>query len=199
MRRIVISDIHGMYDLFRKTLEDNKYNPKEDKLILLGDYIDRGEKSYEVVKFIQTLQRDNDVIALKGNHEDMAENAILTRDNSLWFYNGGQETVLSYLLHDKDITDDLNWLSSLPIFYKEGDLFFVHAGVNPAYSFKHQNKEDMLWIRKEFFLHPKKYAYTVIFGHTPITREPYHTSINNNTVDIDAGAVFTGHMTAFSL
>lgn len=72
-RILAISDVHGHYEELMMLLEKADYNPNRDKLILLGDYIDRGEKSYEVIQMLKKLQRKGSII-LRGNHEEILIN-----------------------------------------------------------------------------------------------------------------------------
>lgn len=197
-KTLVISDIHGMFDLFIKTLKDNDYNSKEDRLIILGDMIDRGEKSYEVVEYLKNLQKNNKdrVIVLRGNHEDMAITAYESNRFSatdLWDYNGSSPTLDSYALNGKTIGYHIPWLKSLPLFHKEKKFFFVHAGINPYKTLKNQDEEDLLWIREEFYSYPKKLPKKVVFGHTPF--KCGHAIFKNGATGIDGGAYFSHFLT----
>ncbi len=87
----MISDIHGCYDEFNTLLKDVEYNPEEDKLILVGDYVDRGLKSKEVVEQVKSMVEEWGVIALKGNHDQMMVDAIDKEedvDDKRWIRNG---------------------------------------------------------------------------------------------------------------
>lgn len=113
MRKIITSDIHGCFSQFVKGLEEVKYNPTEDKLILLGDYIDRGTHSAQVVKYVRDLQEKYNVIALLGNHEDMAIDAHERCDYSLWNMNGGTQTHKSYYRGEcNSYLSDINWFKN---------------------------------------------------------------------------------------
>ena len=100
MRTIVIGDIHGCYKELKQLivdLKDNReYNKDTDRLIFLGDYIDRGEDSREVIWYIQELQKENsNVIALMGNHEKMCID-FMVRHQDGWLWNGYEATFNSY-------------------------------------------------------------------------------------------------------
>lgn len=98
IRVLAISDIHGCYDEFNQLLLDVCFDPDEDRLILLGDYVDRGLRSKEVVEQVMALQ-DCGVITLRGNHDQMMLDAILldTEEvNSRWIRNGARHTIESY-------------------------------------------------------------------------------------------------------
>ena len=139
MRTIVIGDIHGCYDELKdlmETLEEEyEYRRGIDKLVFLGDYIDRGNNSRLVIEFIRNLQENNDnVIALMGNHEDMLLNYYKGIDDS-WTFNGHNETLKSYkIIHSDKITVQCQ-LSTLQrrIFYEArglhqlGRIFYGHC------------------------------------------------------------------------
>jgi len=93
-RLFAIGDIHGCFDLLKELVENKIQLQKDDKLILLGDYIDRGDKSKEVVDFIIELSENGyDIIPLMGNHEAMLLDAFENeKDISKWIQNGGNET-----------------------------------------------------------------------------------------------------------
>jgi serine/threonine protein phosphatase 1 len=186
-RMLVISDIHGMYDHFEKMLKETHYEPFHDKLILLGDYVDRGQKSKEVVEEVMNLVHTYDAVALKGNHDQMFLDWLKTNDGMNeynFFGNGGLQTVQSYCGQDffKDGFDTwkakkyihenfkhhIEFLNTLPYFYETDEFIFVHAGLNPFYeNWRLTPYEDMLWIRDLFHNNPTQTDKTVVFGHTP--------------------------------
>jgi serine/threonine protein phosphatase 1 len=201
MRKLVISDIHGCYNEFRQLLKKVNYNPQRDQLILLGDYIDRGYNSYKTVKYIQTLQtKYNNIIALKGNHEDLLIQAI-NNHSSLnyynWIINGGSDTKNSYNYNNKDIITDINWFKSLPALYQTDKYIFVHAGLKPRIKLKKQNEKDLLWIRDEFIYSKNNFGKTIVFGHTPVNlidRNSSNIIMFNNKIAIDTGCCFNGKL-----
>ncbi|MFO7807635.1 MAG: metallophosphoesterase [Candidatus Moraniibacteriota bacterium] len=99
MSTYVIGDIHGEIKQLKKILSKINYDSSADRLIFLGDYIDRGEDPYQVYNLIQNLNCDENVF-LKGNHEDMMTKAVLKKEQiNLWYYNGGQITKNSFPHH----------------------------------------------------------------------------------------------------
>lgn len=202
MRTIVIGDIHGCYDelktLLNKLEKSKKYNKKTDKLIFLGDYIDRGDNSRLVIKLIRKLQKNNkNVIALMGNHEDMLLDYLDGIDNS-WLYNGANKTMNSYKGFDADFADDIKWMAKLPLYHKDKNFIYVHAGLDLSKPLSKQLKETLLWIREDFIFNTTKYNKRIIYGHTPSfsmgnSAKPY--SFNNN-ICIDTSCVFGGALTA---
>ena len=203
MRTIVIGDVHGCYEelmvLMRKLKGENEYNEETDKLIFLGDYVDRGPDSKKVVDYVRELQKNNDkVIALCGNHEDMMIKFHANISKS-WIYNGFEATIKSYKRNEEDIKDAVDWMITLPIYHEDDHFVYVHAGVVPGVPMGEQDPEDLLWTREEFIFNPKKHDKKVIFGHTPSlyvknNHYPYSTEAENFC--IDTGCVYGGRLTA---
>jgi serine/threonine protein phosphatase 1 len=202
MRTIVVGDIHGCYNELVELitdLEDNgKYNKNTDRLIFLGDYIDRGEDSRKVIRFIRELQKDNDnVIALMGNHEKMCIDYFSNRDY-MWEINGYYATLESYKGYG-ELADDVNWMEQLPLYYEDEYFVYAHAGVDVDKPLDKQTQYNLLWIRESFLFSTKPYNKRVVFGHTPSLSindgdKPYYTYTNN--IGIDTGCVFGGYLTA---
>jgi len=174
MRLFAIGDIHGRADLLelllRKLFTEEKLNLLVDKLIFLGDYMDRGPDSSRVVELVKNLQEMhmNNVICLYGNHEDLMIKAVDQvgdpddpwGSDYWWRVNGGDQTVQSFGGSDchtnhgisKEI---INWIRSLPVFHEEPGFFFAHAPL-PRENRRHiQNrgktftKEEYIWSRPE--------------------------------------------------
>ena len=135
MRTVVIGDIHGCYDelveLISTLEEEGEYKKGVDKLVFLGDYIDRGDNSRLVIEFIQNLQKNNDnVIALMGNHEDMLLGYLDDNDPN-WTLNGYVSTMNSYEGFEKQFKRDVQWIRTLPLYHEDEYFIFVHAGIDP--------------------------------------------------------------------
>jgi len=204
MRTLVISDIHGCYDKFKTLLEKVSYNYESDKLVLLGDYIDRGSSSRKVINLVIQLVF-NGAIALKGNHEDMLLKALDDTYNcQIWLYNGGKNTLRSYYISggygsipwyeqpSKIPGNHINFIRNLPTWYEDENYIFVHAGLScnknhPSISDEH----DLMWIRNDW-INSNYNGKTVVFGHTPTmninkSNTPW---FGKNKICIDTGAVF---------
>lgn len=206
MRTIAIGDIHGCYDELKQLIDDLKkdgyYDPAADKLVFLGDYVDRGDKSREVVKYIREMQsNNNNVIALKGNHEDMLVDYYNGMDWS-WLSNGYNSTIDSYNGNYEELFSDMRWMNNLPLYYEDDYFIYVHAGIDTNKKMIDQKPNVLLWTREDFILDEKKYDKRVIFGHTPTllldgSTKPYITKGNN--IDIDTGCVYGGRLTGIIL
>lgn len=203
MKTIVIGDIHGCYnelkELFTILETEGEYNKDIDKLVFLGDYIDRGKDSRLVIEFIRKLQKNNNnVIALMGNHEDMLLD-YLDNKNNTWTWNGHNSTMISYKGFDEQFKNDVEWIRNLPLYDEDEHYIYVHAGVDAYKSMEEQSRNTLLWVREPFIYGIKEYHKRIIFGHTPTINlseehKPVCTFANN--IDIDTGCVFGGALTA---
>lgn len=203
MRTIVIGDIHGCYnelkDLITTLEAEGAYKRGVDKLVFLGDYIDRGKDSRLVIKFIRDLQEHNDnVIALMGNHEDMLLKYLNGTDNN-WLFNGYVSTMDSYKGFEKQFKSDVQWMRTLKLYHEDKHCIYVHAGIDTKKSMKKQKKDTLLWVREPFIYEAKKYHKKVIFGHTPtmnLTGEDRPVRTYANNICVDTGCVYGGALTA---
>lgn len=146
-----IGDIHGQYDQLLSlldALDENKIDLTKDKLIFLGDYVDRGLQSKEVLEGIRQLQSQypKNVVALKGNHEDFMIRGLKGEINQYlcWLHNGGRQTLQSFGGEDKIDAELLAWMDGLPLFHEEPGFFFSHAPVRATYP-KPYPKEALIW------------------------------------------------------
>lgn len=199
MRTIVIGDIHGCYNELKKLMDnlilEEVYNPETDRLIFLGDYIDRGENPRMVIRYVRNLQENNpNVIALMGNHEDMMIDFVDGNYDSGWTWNGNQFTLKSYEGYHTEFLDDVEWARNLPLYFEDENFIYVHAGIDKSKSMKRQSRNTLLWIRENFIYSTKKYKKKVVFGHTPKCYEPYYTLADD--VCIDSACVYGGILTA---
>ena len=205
MRTIVIGDIHGCHnelmELISMLTEEKKYTPEKDRLIFIGDYIDRGDNPRMVVKYVMGLhdRYGENVIALMGNHEDMLLNYVTIADQN-WLYNGYEATLLSYEGYKDDFMKDIRWMAGLPHYYEDEYFVYVHAGIDKDLPMDRQNYETLLWARQEFYFDSRTYDKKVIFGHTPtmfMGEDNTPQWLNDgNDIAIDTGCVYDGRLTA---
>jgi serine/threonine protein phosphatase 1 len=195
-----IGDIHGSYTKLHNLLGHcmTHRDTSDYRLIFLGDYVDRGERSREVVELLINTQAEapGQVICLKGNHEDMLLNAAKGGDAGPWLFNGGDTTLASYGVAraDEILPAHLAWFDALPTATTDERRFFVHAGVRPGVPLRQQSEHDLLWIREPFLSDPRDHGLYVVHGHTPIrSRVP---ELRRNRLNLDTGAYFGGPLTA---
>ncbi|CAG9620321.1 metallophosphoesterase family protein [Sutcliffiella rhizosphaerae] len=203
MRTIVISDIHGCYDEFCELLEQKSYQRGKDSLILLGDYMDRGEKSLEVLELVMELSECENVIVLGGNHEDIFLDWLAEPGydpQSRLFRNGGMKTVESFcnpynvsgenpLAKEtilKHYPKHIEFLKSLPNYYEDSQYIYVHAGVDLSLKdWKETSRWDFRWLREKFWEQQNNTGKTIIFGHTPTPHLHKHPTFGTSTSNND--------------
>ncbi len=166
-RRIFIGDVHGHYDGLMNLLE--AIDPdQDDHLYFAGDLIDRGAQSAQVVEYV----RSNGHGCVLGNHEHLlleafAEGKVNARALRAWLYSGGQATLSSYASVDL-LNEHLAWLQTLPLYLDLGDVWLVHAGLDPHLDLDAQTLDELCWIRDEFHNNPEPYFVDklIVTGHT---------------------------------
>lgn len=220
VRVYAIGDIHGRDDLFAQLLDriaqDEADRPPLPRLlILLGDLVDRGPASAQVVERAMGLAQDGgNVRFIKGNHEEMFIAA--SRGDSLaaggFRRFGGVETLASYGLPPavcRAMTDEelAHWmLSHVPRAHIDfldgfadkvtvGDYLFVHAGVRPRIALEAQDPADLRWIRGDFLNARGDHGKMVVHGHS-ISED---VDVQPNRIGIDTGAFRSGRLTAIGL
>lgn len=219
-RLYAIGDIHGRDDLFALLLDkiaaDNNQRARADvTIILLGDLIDRGPDSRQVVDRAIVLSRHMpDVRCLMGNHEEVFL-AALGGDPKLMRYFvriGGAPTIHSYGLigeaYDELTFEELaetfppmvpknhvEFLSSAQDKIVIGDYLFVHAGIRPGVALDDQRVGDLRWIRDDFLDDDSDHGFVVVHGHTIFSGVQEHP----NRIGIDTGAYGSGKLTALCL
>ena len=213
-RVLAIGDVHGMYQKLIKLMDKIRFNPDEDLLIFLGDYIDRGPDPGRCLQYIFALQQQypDVVVCLMGNHEVMMSSYFMQKRGSYnnlivdyagsWLDNGGLETLKQLDEMDADTKEELlQWVMNLPVKYRYQDYFFCHAGVDPDVPLAVQNEFDMLWRRQQWW-EQYKGEETLVVGHTPVQkvmkltgkerRTPKPLFLANHVIMCDTGAYMSG-------
>jgi serine/threonine protein phosphatase 1 len=200
-----IGDIHGCLGHLMQLLDKIQPDLEKDILLFIGDYIDRGPESRQVVDYVIRLQQHyprEQIICLKGNHEAMFLDFLAGRNREMFLLNGGLKTLRDYggkrwgsgnelLLppeHEKFYQD-------LRLYYETPDYIFVHGGLKPGVPLGEQVEEDLLWIRGEFIASMEDFGRLVVFGHTPF-KQPL---VMPNKIGIDTGAVYGNLLTCLKL
>jgi len=184
-RLIAIGDIHGEINKLNSLLE-NLNLVKSDTIVFLGDYIDRGKNSKDVIERLIDLSEKVNCIFLKGNHEQMVLKMLKTKsetDINYWLMNGGNETLDNYGDLLKMLMLHGDFFKKLKPYYMTDKYLFVHAGINSSKSWEEQNENDLLWIRDDFIDKKHNLKQKIIFGHTAFY-EPY---IEEDKIGIDTG------------
>lgn len=213
-RVYAIGDIHGCLDrlvaLHEMIAEDIAERPAEHTILIhLGDYVDRGADSAQVIDWLinQPPVPADEIVNLMGNHEHMMLSAVVGIDKEAatqWLVNGGADSLLSWGISRsvppaewaaRIPRSHLCFLRDLAICRRVGPYLFVHAGVRPGVPLDQQNRQDMMWIREPFLSSKVDHGAVIVHGHTP-KREPV---VMPNRIAIDTGAVLGGSLTCVVL
>lgn len=219
-RIYAIGDIHGRADLLANLInlidEDVAGYEGNASIIFLGDYIDRGFQSRQVIDLILGGRLSNyDVYCLKGNHEEAMLQFIADPEfGPRWASYGGRETLVSYGVRPpRNQTRLEDWrdvhaalVSSMPSEHEQfllkllpsvriGRYGFVHAGLRPGVPFDQQTERDLYWIREEFLNDTKPLDVIAVHGHTPVDK-PFW---DHRRINVDTGAYISGRLTAVRL
>lgn len=198
----VVGDIHGCFDKLYVLMDKIPINYDQDQLIFIGDYIDRGPNSFDVVNYLIDFKKlVPKTIFLKGNHEDMLQNYLDGSDRFTYLLNGGQRTLDEYLNRSNNPisfpipAEHLEFFNSLHLYYQTEEYIFVHAGLRKKVPLESQEEMDLLWIRDDFIQTDFNFGKRVIFGHTPFKKPLLRT----NKIGIDTGAVYGNRLTCVQL
>lgn len=207
-----IADLHGRYDLLEKALEkidDHSSGFDNYQIITLGDYIDRGKQSRQVIqRLMEEQEKRSNFISIKGNHEDMMIQTITKPlDTDWWFGNGGYATMESYdgqrsndyapaYYYHYDLSkvskDHINWIKELPVYYETPNHVFVHAGVpDPQAPLEEQSTEEMMWMLYGKHEHGWWQGKHVVHGHHQFADGPHQWM---GRTDLDTHAYASGRL-----
>jgi serine/threonine protein phosphatase 1 len=219
-RLYAIGDIHGRRDLLDDVLrqieaQDAQNNNAPSEIIFLGDLIDRGPESADVVERVVQLRASGRAVSvLLGNHEEIFLRILHGEFNLLPMFIkiGGRETVFSYgitreeydTLSNEALAERLRvlvppahlaLLDACDEMVFRGDYVFVHAGIRPGVPLAEQKDDDLRWIRSPFLESNADHGRVVVHGHT-VTEEP---EMRANRIGIDTGAVYSGRLTVLAI
>jgi serine/threonine protein phosphatase 1 len=216
-RIYAIGDIHGRLDLLESLLAqietDNAGRPAAAvQTIFLGDLIDRGPQSAQVVERLRLLKQEN-IRLLLGNHEEVFLLALSGDIEALRFFTriGGKETILSYGIAPDDYNhydfpelmaafqahvpaSHIEFIRSFEDIILAGDYAFVHAGIRPGTPLDAQAVKDLRWIRGGFLDHNKPLERIIVHGHTIAE----NVELRPHRIGIDTGAWASGVLTAMA-
>lgn len=219
-RAYVVGDVHGRLDLLKNLLaqihaELDREPAGKCLLVFLGDLIDRGPNSAQVIERLRTYSRRGiEPVFLLGNHEEVLLR-ILAGDSELitkWRWFGGAECLLSYGVNPDEVaraTDDealaivqgaiprehVQFLESFSDSCRFGDYLFVHAGIRPGIELEKQSQADLRWIRQPFLNDKTDHGFVVVHGHTISSS----VELRPNRIGIDTGAYKTDILTALGI
>jgi serine/threonine protein phosphatase 1 len=215
-RRVyVVGDIHGQKRLLDRLLDiiAQDRGSEDAHLVFVGDMVDRGEQSRQVLETLKALNDAGTAVCLMGNHERMMLDFIddPATFGRRWLRNGGLQTLGSFGIGgctDSSGADQLtvaakslmsklgpdmeNWLRSLPLTWQNNNLWVVHAAAHPEVPMQEQDEKVLLWGSSRFFQSGRPDEDWVVHGHTVVD----HPTVQSGRVSVDTGAYFSGRLTA---
>lgn len=198
----IVGDIHGCLEMLERLLDKIAWSPENDRLIFLGDYIDRGDNSKGVIDLLLEISGSSSLVqCLIGNHEHSFLEYLNTGRIMGFILNGGDATLESYRAPESagggvDIPQEhINFLRSLEHWIELDDYYVVHAGFRPGVDLARQSLEDLIWIRDTFIFSDYDFGKKVIFGHTPFSKP----LLMENKIGLDTGAVYGNKLTCLEL
>jgi len=216
---VAIGDLHGRADLLLELdrLIDAEYSGWP--VVFLGDYVDRGEESREVLELLMSIRADHDppVTCLMGNHERMLLDFLDAPEEAgpRWLRNGGLQALASfgvapprggngeaaalYALRDRLTeamgADMIAWLGARPLTWHSGNVWAVHAAADPDLPMTEQAADTLLWGHPEFRRRPREDGQWVVHGHT-VVEAP---QMRAGRIALDTGAYATGRLSAAAI
>lgn len=219
-RAYAIGDVHGCLDLLNRLLarieaEIARGPKRKTSIIFLGDLIDRGEASAQVVERLRTYAPPGaKAHFIMGNHEEVLLRLVAGETELLpsWLRFGGAETLRSYGVDPATLVgmppeairrrlrqaipgEHIEFLKSFADSISFGGYLFVHAGIRPGIDLSEQSQTDLRWIREPFLGDTSDYGFVVVHGHT-ISNE---VEVTDNRIGIDTGAYCTGTLSALAI
>lgn len=202
---VVIGDVHGCDDLLSQLLSKLASEVPDAEIVFVGDYVDRGEQSAQVLRRLMQL---DEAKFLLGNHERMCIDFIDNPEEkgARWLRYGGLQTVASFgvtgspndvvALRDEMVAamgeDMIAWLRDLPLMYSNGNVYAVHAAAHPDKPIEGQGEDVLIWGHPKFGKQPRRDGKWVVHGHTIVDLP----RVSEGVVSIDTGAYATGRLSA---
>lgn len=198
-----IGDVHGCAEELVELL-DRIPRDGDTTVVMLGDYIDRGPSSRRVLEILMEEKKRRRMVTLAGNHEEMMREFLDGSDPgrvARFILNGGSTTLADYADDDGAWVipaEHARFLDELQLWHETDDYFFVHAGV-PDRSLKEldrtRDRDEMLWIRRQFITNPRKWEKRIVHGHTPVNA----VELSATRINVDTACAYGGFLTAIEL
>ena len=219
----VVGDLHGTLDLLEHILEQidhviGSLDLNDPKLVFVGDYVDRGPSSSAVLTRLHELASEfpQNVTCILGNHEQMMLDFLDAPEarHARWFRNGAAQTLASFGI---DLPDEADWpatsgaiaaalraqmgdqvedwVRSLPMSVRSGNLMITHAGTDPGRAIDDQSSRVLLWGHPEFLSRARSDGHWVAHGHTVME----NAICEDGRISVDTGGYTTGCLTAAAI
>lgn len=218
-----VGDIHGEAVLLDRLIEEIRLDARgsldrNNKLVFIGDYIDRGPSSFEVMERVMAGFDGFETVCIRGNHEQAMLELCRKHNKAMgkdWLAKsfGGAHTLKSYGIKPRTVrsalhssrklakvlepipTTHLEFIERMPLIHQEYGYLFVHAGIRPGITLESQRDVDLMWIGSDFTKSKSNHGYMVVHGHS-VKRKP---QLKRNRIGIDTGAFAKGCLTAVAL
>jgi serine/threonine protein phosphatase 1 len=189
MNAFIIGDIHGCFHTLEKML--THWEPRDQKLVFVGDYIDRGNYSGKVLKLLWELQKSHpETVLLKGNHEYIYKFHYTREPQTDWAREGaGKPTIKDFALENIKSAMAIDFFDSLSLEYDAPGYKISHAGIaNTETDVYNEDNYDygILWTRREL----KNIGKPQIIGHTPHELQAPLIDTISNSYNIDSGCCY---------
>jgi serine/threonine protein phosphatase 1 len=197
MNFFVIADVHGCLHTLRELL--THWRPAEERLVQLGDLVDRGNYSPETVELCRQLSQDfpDQTVFLQGNHDwAMAEHVGANGPYKSWLGWGGRGTLHQYQKHRLWLPEHAAWLGQRPLFWKNAHILFSHAGfASTPEPLDPHNTDGVLWCREPL----RNTGQLQVVGHTPTDDGRPRYDGAAHAIYLDTGAVYGHRLTGLRL
>lgn len=219
-RIYAIGDMHGHLDLLSELmtliqLDTRGRKRRRTRLIILGNFIDRGPNAAEITQWLYRIAlKTKRIVVLRGEREQIMAQALRGNLEVLdeWIPIGGASTLASWGVPQETLNGPLeltyqaarrlipyeisHWLSKLPLSYQSGDYFFVHSGIRPGVPLRDQAPRDLLQIEDEFLDDDRHHPAIIVHGHSFCDEEP---ELLPNRIAVNTGAFKTRRLSAVGL
>lgn len=205
-----VGDVHGRYDLLTPLLE--RLLRTGDPIVLVGDYINKGPDSAAVLRLLQQATATGQVIALRGNHEDLLLRYLIRPRvlTDMFLSYGGRATLKSFgIACDQPLTDEREmsevrnqlrdalgdltaWLEALPFYYTSGNVSVLHAGADTQMALAAQYAPLFCWGHPMFHKTVRPDGHWIVHGHQPVSA----VSIKERRIALDTQADLSGTLSA---
>ena len=214
----VIGDVHGCLAPLQRLIEQQQLSVnrrgRDWRLVLVGDYVDRGDDSAGVIALLRSLcgRWPQNLVCLKGNHEQMMLDFLRKPEKygDRWLRNGGLETLASFGLRGisgegnspdqlQNMAADLqsvltpgteDWLRELPTAFSSGNVWVVHAGADPKLPMTDQQDHQLIWGHADFARLQRQDDLWVAHGHTVVDA----VVAVGGRISVDTGAAYGGRL-----
>lgn len=195
MNLFIIGDVHGCFYTFKAMLEF--WDPSKEILIQLGDLIDRGNYTPEVVKLCREIEKEHpNSVFLKGNHEWSSLQYYHKSKDDKWYDKFGKQVLWQYVIAERKFEEDAEWMKSLKTFWENEHIMVSHAGISVSpFCMDENHYSGLLWHRLEI----KDLKKVQVYGHTPVKGNKPAYDSKTNSYNIDTGAYLGKSLTGIKL